>query len=590
MSTPIVRCAVYTRKSNEEGLEQAFNSLDAQRDAGLDYIRSQKHTGWTAITTKYDDGGYSGGNVERPGLQRLLEDIKHSRIDVVVVYKVDRLSRSLADFARLMQLFDEHKVSFVSVTQQFNTTTSMGRLTLNMLLSFAQFEREVTGERIRDKIAATKRKGLWSSGQPPLGYRVPREGDPDYGSGERVLRIIKSEAAIIRAVFETYLESKSLLAAAERVNAAGHTTRKWTSTKGIKHGGRPFTATHVDQILRNQVYVGLIPHRQGKETTTYPGQHEPIITREVWDRVHESMRTAKPASTSHWTDTHLLKGKLRTFEGSTMSPTSSMKRRQISAGTESMRRVLHYCSQKAQKHGYKACPIKTINATHLDNLARAVVIQHLHTKHRIDLRVADAPIRDRWIRDLMHTVIVAPTQVTIELNDPAVPACREAMKSATHTKAEAQARERAAQVRCVFTSTLGEKDGRTTLTIEIALKRHDNKRVLVAPDGTDLTLTLDTNGEPVPQPHLVRALGQAFAFHRQLLRNSTTIEAVAKAANVTPARIVFLLQLTRLSPTIIQAVLTGRVPSSVSVLGLQRAAKHLDWSVQQATFGINLKA
>ena len=198
MTTPIVRCAVYTRKSSEEGLDMAFNSLDAQREAGLDYIKSQKHQGWTAITTAYDDGGYSGGSTDRPDLQRLLDDIHKGRVDVVVVYKVDRLSRSLADFAQLMQTFDEHNVSFVSVTQQFNTTTSMGRLTLNMLLSFAQFEREVAGERIRDKIAATKRKGVWVCGQPPLGYRLPREGEPDFVLNDRTLRVIEPEAELIR--------------------------------------------------------------------------------------------------------------------------------------------------------------------------------------------------------------------------------------------------------------------------------------------------------------------------------------------------------------------------------------------------------
>ena len=173
-----VRCAIYTRKSNEEGLDQAFNSLDAQREAGLDYIKSQKHEGWTAVEVAYDDGGFSGGTMKRPGLERLLDDIDKGRVDVVVVYKVDRLSRSLSDFARMMQLFDDKQVSFVSVTQQFNTSTSMGRLTMNMLLSFAQFEREVASERIRDKIAATKKQGYWVCGQPPLGYRVQREDEP----------------------------------------------------------------------------------------------------------------------------------------------------------------------------------------------------------------------------------------------------------------------------------------------------------------------------------------------------------------------------------------------------------------------------
>jgi DNA invertase Pin-like site-specific DNA recombinase len=580
---------VYTRKSNEEGLEQAFNSLDAQREAGLDYIRSQKHTGWAAVAAKYDDGGYSGGNVERPGLKRLLEDINHGRIDVVVVYKVDRLSRSLADFARLMQLFDEKNVSFVSVTQQFNTTTSMGRLTLNMLLSFAQFEREVTGERIRDKIAATKRKGFWVCGQPPLGYRVPREGDPDYANGERVLRIVKSEAVIVRSIFTTYAETKSLLAAAERMNAAGHTTRVWTSSKGLKHGGRRFNATNVDHILRNPVYIGLIAHRRGKQNATYPGQHDPIIPQDLWDRVHESMHAEKQTSTTRWTEMHLLKGKLRTFEGWAMSPSSSGKSGAKRDGTQPASRTLYYCSQKAAKRGYKTCPIKTINATHLDDLVRAAVVDHILLKHRVNLRVLPPPERDRWIRELIHRVVLAPKQIAIELEDSGIAACRTSLRlhpGADDGCTEGRRPPAPAHHRCLFTPTVTERDGHTVLSIDIALKRHDNRRVLVAPDGSDLTLALATDGAPIPQPHLVRAIGQAFAWQAALLRNRTTMESIAKVAGITPARVAFLLQLTRLSPTVIRAVLTGNAPSNVSLLALSRAATHLDWSVQEATLGV----
>ncbi|MEM6852803.1 MAG: recombinase family protein, partial [Planctomycetota bacterium] len=210
-----LRCAIYTRKSHEEGLDQAFNSLDAQREAGVDYIHSQKHEGWEVSATRYDDGGYTGGNIKRPALARLLSDIEQGTsggIDVVVVYKVDRLSRSLSDFAGMMKLFEQHNVSFVSVTQQFNTTNSMGRLTLNMLLSFAQFEREVTGERIRDKIAATKKKGLWVGGRPPLGYRLE----------DRRLHIVPPEAELVQEIFRGYLDTDgSLLELADRLNRQG---------------------------------------------------------------------------------------------------------------------------------------------------------------------------------------------------------------------------------------------------------------------------------------------------------------------------------------------------------------------------------
>jgi len=378
----ILRCAVYTRKSSEEGLDQAFNSLDAQREAGLDYIKSQKHQGWVAIRTSYDDGGYSGGTTQRPGLQQLLADINDGRIDVVVVYKVDRLSRSLADFAQLMQTFDERKVSFVSVTQQFNTTSSMGRLTLNMLLSFAQFEREVTGERIRDKIAATKRTGVWVCGQPPFGYRVSKS---DELPGDRRLRIVKSEAVVVRAIFASYLELNSLLGVAQRMNECGYTTRRWLSTRGIDHGGRKFSATLIYRILTNPAYAGKITHRRGESTEIHPGLHEPIVDAATWDRVHSLMATIerRPAPV-RWTHTHLLRGKIRTFEDYAMSP-ASVSRKGGDAGG-SARRVFYYCSQKGLKQGYKNCPIKTINAGHLDDLIRAMVLDYLLAAHKIDLR------------------------------------------------------------------------------------------------------------------------------------------------------------------------------------------------------------
>jgi len=227
--TPKKRCAVYTRKSTDEGLDQEYNSLEAQRDAGLAYIASQRHEGWIAVGDGYDDGGFSGGNVERPALRRLLADIEAGRVDIIVVYKIDRLTRSLPDFAKLVEVFDRHGVSFVSVTQQFNTTTSMGRLTLNILLSFAQFEREVTGERIRDKIAASKAKGMWMGGMPPLGYDVV----------ERKLVINDREAALVRDLFRRYAEHGSAARLVREMAIEGHTTKAWITQGGRQRTGRP---------------------------------------------------------------------------------------------------------------------------------------------------------------------------------------------------------------------------------------------------------------------------------------------------------------------------------------------------------------
>src|ERR1700760_944060 len=242
------RCAIYTRKSSEEGLEQSFNSLDAQREACEAYILSQRQEGWRALEGQYNDGGYSGGSMERPGLKQLLADIDARKIDVVVVYKVDRLTRSLADFARIVQVFDSRNVSFVSVTQQFNTTSSMGRLTLNVLLSFAQFEREVPGERIRDKIAASKQKGLWMGGNPPLGYNA----------NGRTLIVNPAEAEIVRRIFDLYQDLGSVRQVKDEADRLGLRTKRSTTADGAERGGKPFSRGHLYSVLSNPVYTGQI--------------------------------------------------------------------------------------------------------------------------------------------------------------------------------------------------------------------------------------------------------------------------------------------------------------------------------------------
>ena len=245
------RCAIYTRKSSEEGLEQEFNSLQAQSEACEAYIRSQRHEGWVLARTRYDDGGFSGGNMERPALQQLLADIQGGRIDIIVVYKVDRLTRSLADFARLVEIFDAQGVSFVSVTQQFNTTSSMGRLTLNVLLSFAQFEREVTGERIRDKIAASKKKGMWMGGNVPLGY----------DASERSLAVNPAEAETVRCIFALYRELGCVRRVKEEAERLGLSTKRSTTANGTERGGRSFSRGHIYHLLSNSIYIGEIAHK-----------------------------------------------------------------------------------------------------------------------------------------------------------------------------------------------------------------------------------------------------------------------------------------------------------------------------------------
>jgi len=315
---PMKRCALYTRKSTEEGLDQAFNSLDAQREACEAYVVSQKSEGWRALDTCYDDGGFSGGSMERPAIRRLLADIAVGRVDVVVVYKIDRLTRSLADFARMVELFDRHGVSFISVTQAFNTTSSMGRLTLNVLLSFAQFEREVTGERIRDKIAASKAKGMWMGGNVPLGYDVPTDTS-------RALVVNEAEAATVRTIFDAYLEFGSVHALQRWLDEQGIRSKQRTTRSGRTIGGQTFSRGALFHLLRNRIYLGLIAHK-GK---THPGRHASIIDTALFDAVQAMLdaNARRHDARSNHVIRAPLTGRIFDGDGQPMSPTFTHGRR-----------------------------------------------------------------------------------------------------------------------------------------------------------------------------------------------------------------------------------------------------------------------
>ena len=312
MTPPVRRCAIYTRKSSEEGLEQGFNSLDAQREACEAYVLSQAGEGWIALPRHYDDGGYSGGSMERPGLQVLLADICAGQVDVVVVYKIDRLTRSLADFARIVELFDAREVSFVSVTQAFNTTTSMGRLTLNVLLSFAQFEREVTGERIRDKIAASKAKGMWMGGLAPLGYDLPT-------NGTRTLVENLNEAGTVRHIFKRYLALGSVHQLVVELQTEGICSKARVTAKGRALGGQPLSRGALFHLLQNRVYVGQIVHKDA----CYPGQHPAIIDRQLFDQVQARLAENRRQRTTARRSTSPLSGRLFDVAGRRMTPTHS---------------------------------------------------------------------------------------------------------------------------------------------------------------------------------------------------------------------------------------------------------------------------
>lgn len=351
-----IRCAIYTRKSSDEGLQQEFNSLDAQREAAEAYIKSQRAEGWVVVPDRYDDGGYTGGNMERPALQRLLGDIDRGRVDCVIVYKVDRLSRSLMDFAKIMETFERHKVSFVSVTQHFNTTHSMGRLTLNILLSFAQFEREIIGERIRDKIAASRQKGKWTGGTPILGY------DVDRSNGGPKLIINAAEAARVRQIFEMYLEHGSLLAVVAELERRGWRSKVWTTRGGKRRGGLPIDKCGLHNMLTNVLYVGKVTHKK----EVYAGVHEAIVPENVFQRVQVRLHQNRNAGSVELRNRHgaLLRRLLYCKAcGCAMVHTFASR---------GNRRWRYYTCTNSMKNGRHKCPVGSLPAAEFE---RAVIDQ-----------------------------------------------------------------------------------------------------------------------------------------------------------------------------------------------------------------------
>lgn len=353
------RCAIYTRKSHEEGLEQDFNSLDAQRLAGENYIASQSHEGWVCLPERYDDGGFSGGTLERPALQNLLKDINAGKIDCIVVYKIDRLTRSLFDFSRLITVLEQHNTSFVSVTQSFNTSNSMGRLMLNVLLSFAQFEREVTGERIRDKIAASKAQGMWMGGVPPLGYDVQ----------ERKLLINAEEADTVRLIYRRYMECRSPMQVVKDLEQLNLKAKSWTSSSGKVHTGARLDLVGIWRILRNPVYMGFIRHKD----TLYQGLHEAIIPPEEWHRLQEAAKDGTPVRMpgDRKSMPPLLKG-LATCGCCrlSMTPTYTSK-------AKNGQRYRYYFCQAKMRGRNPDCTVRNVSAATLESAVREKLLELL---------------------------------------------------------------------------------------------------------------------------------------------------------------------------------------------------------------------
>jgi len=389
---PSIRCAIYTRKSTNENLDSDFNSLDAQRESCEHFIQSHVNENWITLPDRYDDGAYSGATMERPALKRLITDMEADRVDCVVVYKIDRLSRSLGDFTRMMEFFKEHNVTMVSVTQAFNTNTSSGTLMINLLMTFASYEREVIAERIRDKVAASKRRGKYMGGVPPLGYDVDRK--------MKKLIVNTEEAALVRFIFRQYLQLRSAMALIKELNGKGLTTKSWTTKKGIKRKGRAWNNSHIYRMLNNPLYIGKVKHKD----KLYPGEHEAIIEKSLWDEVKNAIGSEGQSGTSHSKTPALLKGILTCGHcGTRMGITYTKKK---------SKRYRYYLCQTAKKKGYAECPIRSVPAGDIENLVLMQIRRMLKTPEMVAQTFRQVVRREAATREKLET---KATELNIEI-------------------------------------------------------------------------------------------------------------------------------------------------------------------------------
>jgi DNA invertase Pin-like site-specific DNA recombinase len=525
-----IRCAIYTRKSTEEGLEQSFNSLDAQREAAVAYIQSQRHLGWTLVNTRFDDGGFSGGNLDRPALQQLLEQIEAKNVDCVVVYKVDRLSRSLLDFARLMDRFDQRSVSFVSVTQQFNTTTSLGRLTLNVLLSFAQFEREIISERTRDKMAAARKKGKWVGGTPMLGYDV----DP---AGGRLV-INSTEAACVREIFDLYRRRHSFIAVIAELEKRGWTTKSWQSRRGVHYPGRGFTKVSLRSLLTNPTYCGKVRYRN----EIYSGEHSAIIEPTLWDEVNADLvKVQSSPQRSYAPQDAPLAGLL--FCVSCEQPMIA------SYSTKSKRRYRYYVCQTAQDKGWKNCPTKSVAAELLESSLALQLPTHI--RKTSEQAAAQDGITLNSIRSLVEQIRYDGPNglITVKLLGIANPSVPEA--------------------EIVFEYSLPRRRGRSLPAFRLRPAR-------------------ETLSRP---PRLARLLALAHRLEDQVQSGRVKgFVELARLTQVTPARIAQILILSQLAPSIQEHILstTGEHEICFAEHELRTIAREPIWERQQIKFELLL--
>ncbi len=540
-----VRCAIYTRKSTEDGLEQEFNSLHAQREACEAYILSQRHEGWTLISDGYDDGGFSGGTMTRPGLQRLLVDVVAGKVDVIVVYKVDRLTRSLADFAKIVERLDEKQASFVSVTQAFNTTTSMGRLTLNVLLSFAQFEREVTGERIRDKIAASKKKGLWMGGPVPLGYIVQ----------DRKLVIEPAEAEQVRVIMRRYIASRSANELIAELEAEGMRTKVQRQSSGPHRGGIPFRRGSLFHLLKNPIYRGLIVHKG----QAYPGLHEPIVDEALWSAVQKRLATKAPPRRRGSNDRQpaLLRDKVFDRDGRPMVPSYVAK---------GPRRYCYYETRPdlAREGSPKRVRVQMalLESQVLDQLTELLDDQHR-------LRSLSGMTGAAALGQLFETADRLSAQMAASQD---VGHVVQKLVRAVHIGADHMEVEVAAGL-----ITGADGDQSWTLRRPLSARKPFREAKLVIADTSDA---------PIADSKLVALLEEAAATRSLVLANpDLPLRRLAEREGRCRKQMTQLLKLSWLSPKISDAILDGQQPSGLTRQRLMALDLPLCWSDQEALLG-----
>ena len=573
-STGKMRCAIYTRKSSEEGLEQAFNSLDAQREACAAFVLSQKHEGWVVLPTLYDDGGFSGGTMDRPALQRLLGDIRAGQVDVVVVYKIDRLTRSLFDFAKIVEAFDARGVSFVSITQQFNTTTSMGRLTLNVLLSFAQFEREVAGERIRDKIAASKKKGMWMGGLPSLGYDVQN----------RKLVVNEEEAGTVVHIFRRYVELRSVRVLREELDAAGIRSKRRRLADGAQVGGQKLSRGALYLMLQNRIYRGEITHKGN----AYPGEHPAIVDNALWDHVQAILAENRVdrATGVDAKQPSLLAGRIFDESGEQLTPSHAVKKGTRYRYYVSRSLIVGIAKDKSTGRRIPAANLETIVITKLrgflaDEGAVLNVIREEHVDGAAQSRLIARGVKiakeiesltpDRlrvMLMTLVSRVDIRPDRVEISVRRSRLV---ELLGSGS--------------IDLVTQQGPPDNEAKDVLTLTVRARL---QRV-----GREMKMLVDnTDDQTKADPALLRIVARAHDIQERLMQKSgLTLHAIASQEHVTPGYVSRLLRLSSLAPDILTAIVNGKNPPQLTAKKLMRLALEIpvDWTAQRKLLGFHAR-